>query len=60
MSQQADSADITKNSAVGKIMQYLNHEYRKKHIYSTRKGLKARVREKTVHLATLKSNKNRS
>jgi hypothetical protein len=27
ISQQAVSADITKNSAVGNIMQYLNHEY---------------------------------
>jgi hypothetical protein len=60
MSQQADSADTTKNSAVGKIMQYLNHEYRNKHIYSTRKGFEARVRGKTAHLVTLKSNKNKS
>jgi hypothetical protein len=27
ISQQAVSADITKNSAVGNIMQYLNHKY---------------------------------
>ncbi len=27
ISQQAVSADITKESAVGYIMQYLNHEY---------------------------------
>jgi hypothetical protein len=27
VSQQAVSADITKNSAIGNIMQYLNHEY---------------------------------
>jgi hypothetical protein len=60
MSQQADSADITKNSAVCKIMQCLNHEYRNKHIYSTRKGFEARVREEIAHLATLKSNKNKS
>jgi hypothetical protein len=60
MSQQAVSAGITKNSAVGKIMQYLNHEHRNKHIYCTRKGFEARVREKTAHLATLKSNKNGS
>jgi hypothetical protein len=36
-------------------MQYLNHEYRKKHIYSTRKGFEECVREETAHLATLKS-----
>ena len=38
-------------------MQYLNHEYWNKHIYSTRKGFKECVREETAHLATLKSKK---
>jgi hypothetical protein len=45
MSQQAVSADITKNSAVGNIMEYLNHQYGNKHIYSTQKGFEECVRE---------------
>jgi hypothetical protein len=44
ISQQAVSADISKNSAVGNIMQYLNHEYWNKHIYSTWKGFEECVR----------------
>ena len=54
MSQQAVSADITKNSAVGNIMEYLNHQCWNKHIYSTQKGFEECVREKTAHLVTLK------
>jgi hypothetical protein len=45
ISQQAVSADITKNSAVDTIMQYLNHEYWNNHIYSTQKGFEECVRE---------------
>ncbi len=45
ISQQAVSADITENSAVGNIMQYLNHRYWNKHIYSTQKGFEECVRE---------------
>ncbi len=40
VSQQAVSANISKNSAVGNIMQYLNHEYLNEYIYSPRKGFK--------------------
>ncbi len=47
---------FTKNS----VLQYLNHEYWNKHIYSTRKGFEERFREETAHLATLKSKKYRS
>ncbi len=58
ISQQAVSAHITQNSAaVGNIMQYLNHEYWKKFIYSNQKGFLECVREKTAHLETLKSKK---
>jgi hypothetical protein len=49
ISQQAVSADVTKNSAVGNIMQYLKHEYWNKHIYSTGKGFEECVREETAH-----------
>jgi hypothetical protein len=45
ISQQAVSADIIKNSAVGNIMQ------------RTRKGFEECVREETAHLAILKSKK---
>jgi hypothetical protein len=38
-------------------MQYLNHKYWNKRIYSTGKGFEECVREETVHLATLKSKK---
>ncbi len=38
-------------------MQYLNHEYRNKNIYSTRKGFEECGIEETAHLATLKSKK---
>ncbi len=57
ISQQAVSADIIKNSAVCNIMQYLNHKYWNKHIYSTWKGFEDCVREETAHLGTLKSKK---
>jgi hypothetical protein len=46
---------VTKNSAVGNIMQHLNHEFSNKNIYSTGKGFEECVREETAHLATLKS-----
>jgi hypothetical protein len=39
------------------LLQYLNHENGKKHIYSTIKGFEECVREETVHLASLKSKK---
>jgi hypothetical protein len=45
ISQQAVSADITKNSSVGNNMQYLNHDYTH---YSTRKGFEECVREETA------------
>ncbi len=38
-------------------MQYLNHEYWNKHIYSTQKGFEQCFREETAHLATKKSKK---
>ncbi len=38
-------------------MQYLKHEYWKKHIYSTGKGFEEFVRAETAHLAILKSKK---
>jgi hypothetical protein len=39
------------------LLQYMNHEYRNKHIYSIIKGFEECVREETAHLATLKSKK---
>ncbi len=41
----ASSFCISKNSAVDKIMQYLNYEYWNKHTYSTRKVFEECVRE---------------
>ncbi len=38
-------------------MQYLNHEYWNKHIYTTQNEFEECVREETAHLATLKSKK---
>ncbi len=54
ISLQAVSVDITKNSAVGNIIQYFNHEYWNKHIYSTQKWFEECVRAETAHLETLK------
>jgi hypothetical protein len=36
------------------LLQYLNHGYWNKHIYSTQKGFEECVRDETAHLATLK------
>jgi hypothetical protein len=50
---QAVSAITTKNSAVGNIIQYSNHEYWNKHIYCTQKWFEECVRAGTAHLETL-------